>query len=122
MKIFKSHFEIGKFIVDIMKTGWELQISHCNFDFEMIIISSSDFLTLFSLNIEHGSMSHSRFWIILKKEVSFVYIKIIDVDMVDVLFAKYKYYGQGKVGFHVENSTWVNNEEKFHYSFWSNKC
>ena len=101
IKIFKSHFEIDKFIVDIMKTGRELQISHCNLDFEMIIISSSDFLTLFSLHIKHGSVSHSRFWIKLKKETSFIYINIIDVNMVDVLFAKYKYYGQGKVGFHV---------------------
>ena len=110
IKIYKSQLRLyGTLWIDVTHTGRELQISHCDIDFEIEIKSElvkKDTKILFSLQIAHGKMSDS---VVSIKSVpmSFIYIKMNNMNMFNVKFTN---SDQDKLSLLVENCTWVNNK------------
>ena len=86
MTIFKSQFDVNKLIIRVRGTGRELHISYSELNCEIYPISSSEYLTLFSLHIQHGSVLHSRFLIKFKEKISFIFISMIILAKVNLVF------------------------------------
>ena len=136
IKVFESQFlRISRLSITIINIAREIIISQCSIECSNTICSitiqpgltsgsnKNDDLTFFSFQIINSSMSESIVQIFRPSKTSFVFIKMVNLIMFNVIFEKVILPRYCRLGFHVENTIWLNNHPFYnHYIMYLDKA
>ena len=119
MKIYKSKLVAGKFSFPVAVNKVKLELSHCDLSCGFVLWGNMYLPSMgpehqhsLDFHIDHGSVSGSYVEVTLAGTID-VNIRVINVSMFNVRLINDDQDNKSNLVVHVENTTWVNENQPF---------